>query len=137
MQTVYDLFTGPVATYLLPIRIITKWNAVDRFSATVVRVQVKGCPRDTCENPRGLLEAISCGSSVEALQRLYGSSQMLLDCACVFFREVTLVSAVGTICRLLVVRTTGTPTLGLGQLSMERWCDCLATRGCRSGLQRH
>lgn len=85
MQTVYDLFTGPVATYLLPIRIITKWNAVDRFSATVVRVQVKGCPRDTCENPRGLLEAISCGSSVEALQRLYGSSQMLLDCACVFF----------------------------------------------------
>jgi len=63
------------------IKLITRYAGPDRFSAAVVRLQIHGHPVQT-KGPATILEAIECASDIEALQRLYGASQLLLDRAC-------------------------------------------------------
>jgi hypothetical protein len=82
IQAIYDLFTGHVSKDLSPITLITRFSSLEgAFSASVVRLQIKGYPIQT-KGPATIVEAIECESAIEALQRLYQCSQPLLNRSC-------------------------------------------------------
>jgi hypothetical protein len=81
IQAIYDLFTGPTLAGRRPLNIVTKYGgseSAERFSASVVRSLIPG----QSVGASAMIEAIECESDLEALQRVYRCSQLLLNRAC-------------------------------------------------------
>jgi hypothetical protein len=70
-----------VTTIRYPLKIVTKYGGSESascFSASVVRSLVPGYSVGSS----AIIEAIECDSDLEALQRVYRCSQLLLNRAC-------------------------------------------------------
>jgi len=81
IEAIYDLFTGRTPAGRRPLRIVTKYGgseSASRFSASEVRLLIRG----QSVGASAIIEAIECESDLEALQRLYRCSQLLLNRAC-------------------------------------------------------